>query len=122
MNDLRAQNLVNTVLQRIVALPRWARIALALAFAVSLTLLVTPIVDSIYMARFYSEGTLLLPSLISTAAGVVFYFLGWRWMVGFAGEAPKPRVALLVYFIAGVLICLVALILVVSGALSGTAV
>jgi hypothetical protein len=122
MNELPAQNMVNAVLHRVVALPRWVRIALALIFAVSLTLLVTPVVDSIYMARFYSEGTLVLPSLISTAVGVVLYFVGWRLMVGFAGETPKPTMSLLVYFVVGTLICLTALVLVVSGALSGTAV
>jgi len=121
MNDLRVQNVLNTVLQRLVALPRWARIGLALVFAIALTLLVTPIIDFIYLSRFYNASTLVLPSLISTAAGVAFYFIGWRLMVGFAGEAPKPSAALLWYFVAGMVILLITLALVVSGALSGTA-
>lgn len=122
MNDLPAQNIVNALLQRVVALPRWVRITLALVFAVSLTLLVTPVVDYLYLSQFYSEGTLILPSLLSTAAGVVLYFIGWRLMVGFAGETPKPGMALFWYFVAGIVILLVALVLVVNGALSGTAV
>ena len=121
MNDPRIKNLPAASLQWIVRLPRWARIALAALFALAVTLVVTPIVDFIYLTRFYDPTTLMVPALISVTLGVVFYFIGWRLMIGYAGETPAARPALLWYFGAGLLICVFALVLVVNGAFIGTA-
>ncbi len=121
MNNLRLNTLPDLMLQRIVRLPRLARIALVAVFSVALTLLITPIVDFVYMTRFFDSATLMLPALISVTAGVIFYFIGWRLMIGYAGEAPAPRMALLWYFAAGILILLLALALVINGAFIGTA-
>ena len=106
MNETRLRQLLDSLIAYIIRLPRAARIGLALLFAVALTLLVTPIIDAIYVSRFFDSGTAMLPSIISTAFGLVFYFVGWRLMVGFAGETPAPRRALLWYVGAGTLVSL----------------
>src|SRR5690606_13897979 len=103
-------------------LPRGARIALALLFAVALTLLVTPLAHTLLGVGIFVEDSsrLVAPTIISLVAGLVFYFVGWRLMVGYAGTTPKPGTTLLAYFGLGVVVCLLALVLVIIGAISGT--
>src|SRR5664279_1229962 len=108
------------LVQWIVLLPRLTRIVLAAVFALALTLAITPIVDDFYLANFYDFSTRVAPSLVSTGIGLVFYFVGWRLIIGYAGETPSTRTAILWYFILGVLACVVVIVLVVLGAVSGT--
>ncbi len=108
--------LVNWVLR----LPRFSRIVLAVLFALAVTLAATPIVDGIYLNSFFNESTRVAPSLVSTTFGIVFYFVGWRLIVGYAGEEPPPRPAVFFYVVGGVLLVLIVLILVVFGAITGS--
>ena len=108
------------LIQWIVLLPRLTRIVLAAVFALALTLAITPIVDDFYLANLYDFSTRVAPSLVSTGIGLVFYFVGWRLIIGYAGETPSTRTAILWYFILGVLACVVVIVLVVLGAVSGT--
>lgn len=87
--------------ERILQLPRLARIALAALFAAVTTLLLTPIIDNIYLTYFFDFNTRVLPSLVSTAAGIVTYLVGWVLLVGYAGEGVRPRRATFWYFVAG---------------------
>ncbi len=89
-------------------------------FALAVTLAITPIVDGVYLANFYSVDTRIVPSLISTALGIGFYVVGWRLIIGYAGETPAPRRAVLWYFCIGAAACAVVAVLVVIGAISGT--
>jgi hypothetical protein len=104
----------------IIQLPRLTRIALAAVFALALTLVITPLVDEFYIANFYDVETREAPALFSTALGVVFYLLGWRLIIGFAGEAPAANRAVAWYLGVGALACALVVILVVFGAISGT--
>ncbi len=103
--------------ERLTRLPRLARIALAALFAVATTLLLTPIIDNIYLTYFFDFNTRIVPALVSTAAGVVVYLVGWVLMVGFAGTAPPPRRALFWFFVLGCLGLSVAAMLLLTGAL-----
>lgn len=102
---------------RLVQMPRIARIGIAILFAVTVTLLVTPIVDAIYTTRFFDFNTRMLPALVSALIGVAAYGIGWVLFIGFAGELPQPRRLLVVYFLTGCVLVLVALVLIVTGAL-----
>lgn len=102
---------------RLVQMPRIARIGIAILFAVTVTLLVTPIVDAIYTTRFFDFNTRMLPALVSALIGVAAYGIGWFLFIGFAGELPQPRRLLVVYFLTGCVLVLVALVLIVTGAL-----
>ncbi|MEP7291377.1 MAG: hypothetical protein ABI835_06315 [Chloroflexota bacterium] len=123
INNPRARQLLDSVLNYIVRLPRAARIGLAALFALSVTLLVTPLAYSLLGVDLFvlDAAELTAPTAIALVCGLVFYFLGWRLMVGYAGETPKPSQALLWYFGTGAVMCLFTLILVINGAISGTA-
>lgn len=104
----------------IVRLPRLTRIVLAAVFALALTLVITPLVDGIYIANFYDVDTREAPALLSTALGVVFYLVGWRLIIGFAGQIPPTNKAVVGYLGVGTLVCVLVVVLVVIGAISGT--
>jgi hypothetical protein len=108
------------LVERIVHLPRLTRIGLAALFALALTLAITPIVDRIYMDRFYDPTTRGVPAMVSTALGLVFYVVGWRVIIGYVGETPPARRAVFWYAAVGVTACLLVLLLVVIGAITGT--
>ncbi len=108
------------LIQRVVSLSRLVRIALAALFALAVTLTLTPLIDRIYTDNFYSAETRMYPAVISTTLGLAYYLLGWRLIIGFVGETPPPRRAVLWYFCVGIAACLVAALLLVVGAVSGT--
>lgn len=114
--DSRASRLVNWI----VDLPRLTRIVLAALFALAITLVVTPVVDGVYMNNFFETNTRMAPALVSTALGLVYYGVGWRLIVGYVGEKPTARPAVLWYFGIGLIACLIALVLVVIGAVTGS--
>ncbi len=99
---------------------RLLRIALAALFALALTLLLTPLIDYFYLEHFFTADTRMIPALISTAAGLVFYGVGWRLIIGYAGEQPTARPAVLWYVSIGVAACVVVVALLVIGAITGT--
>ena len=113
---------VYRLVERIIRLPRLTRIILAAVFALALTLVITPLVDGFYIANFYDPSTREAPALFSTALGVVFYLLGWRLIIGFAGDVPPARRAVLGYLGVGIVACVLVVVLVILGAISGTVV
>jgi hypothetical protein len=106
-------------LERVVRLPRLARMGLAIGFALCLTLLLTPLIDGVYMSNFDVREAPMLPALLSASAGVIAYLIGWRLLVGFADEAPQANGALAVYLVAGCAALLLTIVLVLLGAASG---
>ncbi|MFN8448430.1 MAG: hypothetical protein U0521_07525 [Anaerolineae bacterium] len=108
------------VVERVIHLPRVTRIALAALFALALTLMITPLVDNFYMDHFFDPATRGLPAMISTALGLVFYVVGWRQIIGYAGEQPSARAAVFWYVAIGVSACALVVILVIFGAITGT--
>jgi hypothetical protein len=108
------------LVNRVIGLPRLSRIALAVLFALAVTLAITPIVDSIYINSFFNESTRMAPALVSTLFGIAFYFLGWRLIIGFAGEQPQARPAVFFYIVFGALMVLLVLMLFIFGAITGS--
>jgi len=107
------------VIERVIRLPRRTRIILAALFALALTLVVTPIVDGFYMGNFFDPATRGLPAMVSTALGLVFYLIGWRQIIGYAGEMPPPRSTVFWYVTIGATACALVVILVIFGAITG---
>ncbi len=99
---------------------RLLRIALAALFAVALTLVLTPLVDRVYLQYFFDASTRIIPALISTIAGLIFYGVGWRLIVGYVGEQPAARPAILWYVSIGTALCAIVVVLLVIGAITGT--
>lgn len=99
----------------VVELPRFARIVICALFGLMLTALISPLVDNVYLNNFYSPETAMLPALLSSAAGVIVYVIGWRVFVGFAGERPRFTRALFIYLAVGVFITVFALTLFIFG-------
>lgn len=108
------------VIDRVIHLPRAARFAMAALFALALTLAISPLVDNFYMDNSYDPATRGLPAMISTALGLVFYLIGWRQIIGYAGELPERRASVFWYVIVGTSACVLVIILVIFGAISGT--
>ncbi len=115
-----ADSIAHRLVMWIVNLPRLVRIVLSALFALAITLLVTPVVDGIYLNNFFSTDTRVVPSLISTALGLVYYVVGWRLVIGYVGEKPAARPAVLFYCGIGLAACIIVLALVLIGAVSGS--
>ena len=111
-----AERLIAWVIHR----SRLTRIALAALFALAVTLLLTPLIDHFYLEYFFNADTRMIPALISTAAGLVFYGVGWRLIIGYAGEQPPARPAIWWYVGIGAVACVVVVALLVIGAITGT--
>ncbi len=85
-----------------------------------MTLALTPLIDRIYLQYFFDFNTRVIPALISTAAGLLFYGVGWRLIIGYAGEQPSARPAILWYVSIGAAACVIVAVLVIIGAITGT--
>ncbi len=103
------------ILAQTLALARWQRLVLTACFAIGATLLVTPVIDNLYVAYFFHMDTRMIPTFISTGLGVLVYGLGHWLLIGHVGEAPPPRRAALWYLLAGCFVLAFALVLVVIG-------
>ncbi|MCC6612737.1 MAG: hypothetical protein IT320_04615 [Anaerolineae bacterium] len=104
-----------TLVERVLLMPRLARMLVAAVFALSAALLVTPVVDNFYMDHFFSMDTRLLPALVSAGVGMVIYVIGWRLLVGVVGETPSARPATRNFLIFGVALLVLVVILVAFG-------
>jgi hypothetical protein len=119
----RAEQLMAEVEEPLLPAPGFTEQALSLArvwrlvmvgvFGLCFTLAVTPLVDNLYTTYFFSMDTRIVPSLVSSALGIVVYIAGWRLLVGMRGEVPKPTRAAFWYLVAGI-VC-VGLVLVLLG-------
>jgi hypothetical protein len=103
------------VINRLLKLPRFARIVVAGIFALATTLALSPLVDYVYLSYMYTEESRLLPSLVSTGAGLGMYLIGWWLYVGGVDQLPPARRALLLYVMVGVFIVALVIILALAG-------
>ena len=111
---------IERLIIRLVSLPRLARIAFAVLFAVATTLLLTPLIDGIYVQRFFDFNTRSLPAIVSTVIGIGVYFVGWVVYVGYAGETMRARRAVFWYFFYGLVVMILIVLLLITGALDLT--
>lgn len=96
------------LLARILALPRMARIVIVALLALAAVLVASPVVDTVYLRYFYTPETVIVPSLVTAALGLLAYLAGWRLIVGTVGVQPESSRAAQVYLIAGGLLVVAA--------------
>ncbi len=103
------------LIERVLHWPRFLRVLLCGLFALSVTLALSPLIDEIYLRFFFSAQTVIVPSLISSAFGLVMYVLGWWLVIGTLGETPPVRGGVLAYLALGLLALIVVVFLVLRG-------
>lgn len=106
---------MTTIAQRITTLPRLARILLVAFSALSVTAVLFPLVDSLYLQAIYNPNTIMLPSLVSVGCGLLMYVLGWRWFVGTVGEELHTHQAAVWYLVIVIITLLILLALIFQG-------
>ncbi len=104
---------------KVLSWPRGVRIALVAGLSLVITLISTPLIDAAYIRFFFQPETVILPSLVSVGAGLVMYLLGWKTVIGTVGELPRSDSGALWYLILGVVSLLVAVVLLITGVISG---
>jgi len=109
--------------QRILGLSRLWRLAFVVLSSLALVAVIFPAVDYIYLERFFSVDTRLLPSLVSASAMLLMsasamllmYGTGYILLVGWRGEVPPARRIILLYVLLGFLMIGIAIGLIVYG-------
>lgn len=99
MSDRDQRGLISSILD----LPRYIRLLIVVVFTLASTLAVFSVVDDIYIRFFFSEDTIIVPSLITAAIGLTMYVVGWFAMVGTVGEKPEPTPLVRIYLGFGIL-------------------
>lgn len=107
--------------QAVLRMPRLTRVGLVSVFALSVTVAIFPLVDSVYVQFFFSQATVILPSLVSAGFGLLMYILGWWLLVGTVGEAPPARISVLWYVAVGLLAIVLIIVLALFGIVTGNA-
>lgn len=102
-------------IRRILGWSRPVRIVIATIFALATTTAVFPIVDSVYLANFFSDETRILPSFVAVGVGIIMYVVGWWLVVGTRGDLPPERIAVVIYFFCGVVVTIFVLLLIMNG-------
>ncbi len=105
---------------QILGLSRYLRIALILIFALVTTMLVSPLIDRIYLENFYDPSTTVLPAMLTVGCGVIVYIVGWMLLIGFGDTLPIPGNWVILYSLYGIVVCMVVLTLLVNGAVIGS--
>ncbi len=101
--------------RRILGWSRLVRIIVVTIFALAATTAVFPVVDSVYLANFFSDETRILPSIIAAGVGIIMYVVGWWFLVGTRGEQPPERFEVVIYFVCGVVLTVFVLTLIMNG-------
>lgn len=99
----------NTFAGHLLRLPRLIRILLIAIPALAAVTVFTPVVDGIYLRYFYTFETRIIPSIITSAIGLVTYLLGWVLVVGTVGEIPEEGLRLNWYLRVSLVMTLVGL-------------
>ncbi len=106
---------VTYLVRKILGWSRLVRIIIISVFALAVTASVFPMVDFIYMKNFFNEQTVILPSFVSTALGIITYGVGWWLLVGIRGEKRPERTAVFFYVVFGFLVLIFVFILIING-------
>ena len=108
------------VVRKVLGWSRIRRILLISLFGVAVTAAVFPLIDGIYITRFFDESTRILPSFVAVAIGIIMYGVGWWLLVGIRGEERPERIAVFVYLLVGILVILFVLVLIINGYYTAT--
>ncbi len=101
--------------RRILGLPRLWRLVFVVLSSLALVAVIFPAVDYIYLERFFSVDTRIVPSLVSALTMLLMYGAGYILLVGWRGEVPRARRIILVYVLLGFLMMGIAVGLIVYG-------
>lgn len=96
------------MVRRLLRLPRLLRIMLVFLPTFAVTIVITPVIDALYLRYFFTPETRILPSLLTAGVALVMYMIGWVLIVGTTGEKPEERQAAVWYTIASILTILLA--------------
>lgn len=108
-------NIATRWVSTVLSWPRLLRMGLVTVFTLAAVAAVFPLVDSIYIAQFFTEETRILPSLVTLVIGIMMYAAGWWLVIGMPGDTLPLRRALYVYLLLGLLLVIVVLILLAYG-------
>lgn len=103
------------LMRKVLNWSRSARIITISMFGVAVTAAVFPLIDLVYVERFFNPDMRVLPSFISVGLGMTMYIVGWVLLVGTRGEKPPERIGVIIYMLVGVLIVLFVLFMLING-------
>lgn len=103
------------LMRKVLNWSRRARIITISMFGVAVTAAVFPLIDLVYVERFFNPDMRVLPSFISVGLGMTMYIVGWVLLVGTRGEKPPERIGVIIYMLVGVLIVLFVLFMLING-------
>lgn len=105
MTAKRAKNAKNTQsswlnkADSLLKLPRIIRILFVGFISLMFALLIFPIADTIYFNYFFSPDTRMASAYVIAGIGLISYLVGWRIMVGGAGEELRASKLILGYLV-----------------------
>jgi hypothetical protein len=108
------------LVRKILGWSRLLRIVIVSLFGAALTAAVFPLIDGIYVTRFFDESTRILPSFVAVGIGIIMYGMGWWLLVGVRGEKRPERIAVFIYVLVGILVILFVFILLINGYYTAT--
>ncbi|PJF26192.1 MAG: hypothetical protein CUN53_08950 [Phototrophicales bacterium] len=106
---------IDGMVRRTLRFSRIGRILVCAVIALATTVTIRPLIDLVYLDYFYDPGTVIVPAWIATAVGIAVYAVGWRLVVGMAGEVPQPNRAAVYYLVVGVGLIVYIVVLTVHG-------
>jgi hypothetical protein len=106
---------IDGMVRRTFRFSRIGRILVCAVIALAATLTIRPLIDLIYLDYFFDPGTVIVPAWIATAVGIAVYAIGWRLVVGMAGEAPQPGRASAYFLVIGAALVVFVVVLTVYG-------
>lgn len=99
-------------LERVIGLPRIAKILLIAFFSLMMVLMLQPAIDYVYLTRYFNTETVIAPALVGVLPGVVMYLIGWGLLLW---DGPIHPRALGLYLGIGVFVTTVVVVLLVYG-------
>jgi len=97
----KSSSVITRVVLWLLTLPRYPRLALILFLSLNITMSLFPIVDELYIRFFFDPATVMLPSFVSVGFGVVYYVLGFIWVVNRWLKSRPPYIRIFVLLLIG---------------------
>ncbi len=100
---------------KLVNQPRLRRILLTALIALMITLVVSPLVDIVYLRFLFTPESVIVPSLVTATVGLMVYFVGWQLLVGASGSVLSVTIKTWLYLLAGLVATVIVIILLIQG-------
>lgn len=109
------------LLNRLLTLPRLARILIAAVPAIAFAALIQPVVDAVYLRFFFDEETRTSPAWVISFFAIGMYFAGWYFIVGYRGVEVSQRRGAVWYVVLSIAIIALVVVWYVVQGISGAA-